>query len=127
MVVKRGMLAVVSCVAAMGLASAAKAACSGPPVTIPGYTAELEGELKVKAGTGCLFGVDGIEGVISEVKISQMPKAGKSGVENMRAYYIAKPGYQGPDEFTYVFIGTDQYGGPMRISIKRKITVVPSL
>ena len=40
-------------------------------------------------------------------------------------YYIAKPGYRGPDEFVYAFIGKDQYGGPMRVTIKRRITVVP--
>ncbi|HZW46177.1 MAG TPA: hypothetical protein VFF61_01510 [Microvirga sp.] len=94
---------------------------------IPSHSSEVEGPISVKAGTACIFSVMGIEGAISEVKVTQMPKVGKGGVENMRAYYIAKPGYQGPDEFTYAFIGTDQYGGPMRISIKRKITVVPSL
>jgi N-acetylglutamate synthase/N-acetylornithine aminotransferase len=34
------------------------------------------------------------------------------------AYYVAKPGYQGPDEFAYAYIGTDQYGGPMRVAVK---------
>lgn len=110
-----------------GLASQAQAACSGPPITIPGYTTEVEGPISVKTGTACVFGVMGIEGAISEVKITQMPKVGKAGVENLRAYYIAKPGYQGPDEFAYAFIGKDQYGGPMRIVMKRKVTVVPNL
>jgi len=105
--------------------SPAEAACSSPPIRIPGYTAELEGVLTVKAGTGCTFSLNGIEGAISEVKITQMPKVGKAGVENLRAYYIAKPGYKGPDEFTYVFIGTNERGGPMRITFKRQVNVVP--
>ena len=105
--------------------SPAQAACSGQPIRIPGYSAELEGALTVKAGTGCTFGLNGIEGAISDVRITQMPKVGKAGVENMRAYYIAKPGYKGPDEFTYVFIGTNERGGPMRITFKRQVTVVP--
>ena len=66
-------------------------------------------------------------GSISEVKILQMPKVGKAMVSNLRAHYMAKPGYQGPDEFTYAFIGTDRFGGPMRLVFKRKVSVVPSL
>jgi hypothetical protein len=38
---------------------------------------------------------------------------------------VAKPGYQGPDEFSYAIVGTDQYGGPMRVTTKMKVTVVP--
>jgi hypothetical protein len=113
--------------AALGMATQAQAACSGPPIYFSGNSAEVEGPIKVKAGTSCFFGVSGIPGAISEVKITQMPKIGKAAVENLRAYYFAKPGYQGEDEFTYTFIGTDQYGGPMRVSFKRKVTVVPSL
>jgi hypothetical protein len=108
-----------------GMTGQAQAECSGPPIMIPGYSAALEGALTVKAGTGCAFGVNGIEGAITEVKITQMPKVGRAGVENLRAYYVAKPGYKGLDEFTYVFIGTDAHGGPMHISFKRKVTVVP--
>ena len=45
-------------------------------------------------------------------------------------YYVAKPGYQGPDEFSYAFIGNDQYGGPMRVTIEtegqgRSLTGIP--
>ncbi len=46
-------------------------------------------------------------------------------MDGLAPYYVAKPGYQGTDEFAYTFIGTGQYGGPMRVTIKRKITVVP--
>jgi hypothetical protein len=94
---------------------------------IPGDSAELEGTITVKSGTGCVFGVNGIQGLISEVKITQAPKVGKAAVENLRAYYIAKPGYQGSDEFAYAFIGMNQYGSPMRIIFKQKVTVVPNL
>lgn len=83
--------------------------------------------MTVVSGTACQTGVSGIQGALTEVKIMQQPKIGKAGVEHMRPYYVAKPGYQGPDEFTYAYIGTDQYGGPMRVSIKRKILVVPKL
>ncbi len=112
---------------ALVAAGPAQAACSGPPLTFSGNSAELEGPIKVKAGTSCFFGVGGIPGAISEVKITQTPKVGKATVENLRAYYFAKPGYQGTDEFAYAFIGTDQYGEPVRISFKRKVTVVPNL
>ncbi|MCG7393549.1 hypothetical protein MHY87_11590 [Microvirga sp. ACRRW] len=117
--------AIVGFIAFAGMTGQAQAECSGPPLSIPGYSAAIEGALTVKAGTGCAFGVDGIEGAISEVKITQMPKSGRAGVQNLRAIYVAKPGYQGPDEFTYAFIGTDNRGGPMHIAIKRKVTVVP--
>ena len=122
---KAALITAAGVLAMVAITSQAQAACSGPPIIIPGNSAELEGALTVKAGTGCGFGVNGIPGAISEVKITQAPKVGKAGVQNMQAYYIAKPGYQGPDEFTYVFIGTNEYGGPMRVSIKRKVTVVP--
>ncbi len=119
------LIALAGFVAVAALTSQAQAACSGPPISIPGYSAEVEGRLQVKAGTGCAFGVNGIEGAITEVKITQMPKVGRAGVQNLRAVYVAKPGYQGPDEFAYAFIGTDNRGGPMRITFKHKITVVP--
>lgn len=127
MVVKRGMPTVAICVAIMGFASAAEADCKGPPLYFNGSIAELESPLLVKAGAGCAFGINGFPGAVSEVKITQAPKIGRAGVQNLRAIYIAKPGYQGADELTYAIIGTNDYGGPMRITIKQKITVIPSL
>jgi hypothetical protein len=109
------------------LGSQAQADCKGPPFFFQGNVAEVEAPLRVKAGTGCSFGVSGIPGAISEVQITQAPKNGKAGVQNLRATYVAKPNYEGPDEFAYTLIGTDQYGGPMRVTVRRKITVVPSL
>lgn len=120
-------LALGGLLALLALPSQFWAACSGPPLMIPGNSAELEGEIRVKSGTGCSFTISGIQGSISEVKILQMPKVGKAMVSNLRAHYMAKPGYQGPDEFTYAFIGTDRFGGPMRLVFKRKVSVVPSL
>jgi hypothetical protein len=99
--------------------------CSGPPLILPNDRAEVEGELTVKSGKGCIFNLNGIPGAISEAVISQQPKVGKAGVRGLKPFYTAKPGYQGPDEVAYTFIGTGQYGGPMRVTIKRKITVVP--
>jgi hypothetical protein len=89
------------------------------------HIVETEGAMTVKAGRGCGFGVSGIGGAIDQTVITQKPKFGTAGVRGTTPYYIAKPGYQGTDEFTYAFIGTNQYGGPMRVSIKRKVTVVP--
>jgi hypothetical protein len=99
--------------------------CSGPPVYFNGEIVEVEGELTVKAGKGCAFSINGIPGALKETVISQKPKIGRAGVDGLKPYYMAKPGYQGPDEFAYTFVGMNQYGGPMRITIKRKITVVP--
>ncbi|MBJ6124091.1 hypothetical protein [Microvirga splendida] len=99
--------------------------CSGAPVYFTGEISEVEGPLTVKAGKGCLFGLDGIPGALTETVISQKPKIGRAGVEGLKPYYLAKPGYQGPDEFAYTFIGQGRYGGPMRVTIRRKITVVP--
>ncbi|WP_134500103.1 hypothetical protein [Microvirga pakistanensis] len=58
------------------------------------------------------------------MKIVQAPRIGRAGVQNLRAVYVAKAGYQGADEFAYALIGMNQYGGPMRVTIKRKVTVV---
>ncbi|MGO4706967.1 hypothetical protein AB4072_14460 [Microvirga sp. 2MCAF38] len=113
--------------ACSGFAGAAQAGCDGPPFYIPSSIAELEAPITVEAGTGCAFGLSGIPGAINEVKITQAPKIGRAGVQNLNAIYVAKPGYQGSDEFAYALIGTDQYGGPMRVIIKRKVTVVPKL
>lgn len=114
------------CGAVMGFAGVARAECKGPAFIIPGNLAEIEVPLTVKAGTGCGFGVSGVPGAIEDVQITQQPKTGRASVQNLRPVYVAKPGYQGPDEFTYTYIGKDQYGGPMKVSVKRKITVVPS-
>ena len=99
--------------------------CSGPPLMFNSSMAQIEGDYTVKAGKGCRFSVSGISGVIEETVITQKPRVGTAGVQGAKAYYIAKAGYQGPDEFAYAFIGKNQYGGPMRITIKRRITVVP--
>jgi hypothetical protein len=99
--------------------------CSGAPVYFSGEISEVEGPLTVKSGKGCLFGIEGIPGALTQTVISQRPKIGRAGVEGHAPYYLAKPGYQGPDEFAYTFIGQGQYGGPMRVTVRRKITVVP--
>ncbi|MBZ6077662.1 hypothetical protein [Microvirga puerhi] len=96
-----------------------------PPMNFNSQIAELEGQLTVKAGKGCGFGISGIDGAINEVVITQKPKVGLAGVRGTTPYYVAKPGYQGADEFAYAYIGTNQYGGPMRVVIKRKVTVIP--
>jgi hypothetical protein len=125
MITTNRIAAVSAFLAAFGIYGTAGAACSGPPAYFSGSVAEFEAELRVKAGTGCRFSLNGIEGVIKEAKITQQPKIGRAGVEGLDPYYVAKAGYQGPDEFAYSIIGTDQYGGPMRVTIKRKVTVVP--
>ena len=99
--------------------------CSGAPVYFSGEIAEIEGAMTVKAGKGCFFNISGIPGALTETVITQKPKVGRAGVEGLKPYYFAKPGYQGSDEFAYTFVGQGQYGGPMRVTIRRKITVVP--
>ncbi len=105
--------------------NAAGAQCVVAPVYFTSARVESEGTMSVSAGKGCRFGLNGIPGAIAEAKIVQKPKFGRAGVEGLKPYYVAKPGYAGPDEFSYAFIGTDQYGGPMHILIKRKVTVTP--
>ncbi len=99
--------------------------CSGPPLMFNSSMAEVVGEYTVKSGKGCRFSISGISGVIEETVITQKPRVGAAGVQGSVPYYVAKPGYQGPDEFTYAFIGKNQCGGPMRVTVKRRITVVP--
>ena len=99
--------------------------CIVTPVNFNSHITETVGEMTVKAGKGCGMTVGGITGAINQTVITQMPKFGRAGVRGSTAIYVAKPGYQGPDEFAYAYIGTDQYGGPMRVTIRRKITVVP--
>ncbi|MBA1154858.1 hypothetical protein [Microvirga mediterraneensis] len=111
------------CVLGTGVAQAQD--CSGAPVYFNGELADVEGELTVKAGKGCVFGLNGIPGALNETVISLKPRIGRAGVDGLKPYYMAKPGYQGPDEFAYTFIGMSQYGGPMRITVRRKVTVVP--
>jgi hypothetical protein len=111
---------------ALTSANAARAAdCEAAPIYFNGNVAELSGDVTVKAGKGCGFGLNGIQGAINETVIIQKPKFGTAGVRGHTAIYVAKPGYQGPDEFTYAHIGINQYGGPMKVSIRRKVTVVP--
>jgi hypothetical protein len=99
--------------------------CVVTPMMFNSHVANVEGEMTVKAGKGCGFGLNGIQGAISEAVIVQKPKAGMAGVRGIMPFYVAKPGYQGPDEFSYAIVGTDQYGGPMRVTTKMKVTVVP--
>jgi hypothetical protein len=99
--------------------------CSGPPLMFNSTMAELVTDYTVKAGKGCRFSVSGLPGVIEQAVIVQKPRIGTAGVQGGMPYYVARPGYQGPDEFAYSFIGKDQSGGPMRVTIKRRITVVP--
>ncbi|MBM6593392.1 hypothetical protein [Microvirga pudoricolor] len=110
---------------ACSLSEAANAACTSSPVFFSGPLSETEGAITVNAGTACRFNPNGIPGAVREVKILQAPKVGRAKVENLSVYYAAKPGYSGPDEFAYAYIGTDQYGGPMNVVVRRKATVVP--
>ena len=106
-------------------ASAQAQDCVVAPMTFSTHIVNLEGEMTVKAGKGCGFGLNGIEGATSEATMVQKPKTGMAGVQGIMPFYVAKPGYKGPDEFSYAIIGTDQYGGPMRVTTKMKVTVVP--
>src|SRR4028119_1344394 len=99
--------------------------CVVSPMYFQSNLANIDGEMTVKAGKGCGFSLNGIEGAISEAAIVQKPKTGLAGVRGIMPYYVAKPGYRGADEFSYAIIGTDQYGGPMRITTKMKVTVIP--
>ncbi|MBQ0822580.1 hypothetical protein HPT29_003075 [Microvirga terrae] len=115
------------CVFACGLWSGAVRAqdCSAQAVYFNGDIVETEGDMTVRSGKGCTFNLNGIRGAISETVISLKPKVGKAGVTNLKPYYLSKPGYQGPDEFAYTFVGMNQYGGPMRVTVRRKVVVVP--
>ncbi|NIX75124.1 hypothetical protein [Microvirga terricola] len=99
--------------------------CIVAPMNFNSHVATVEGEMTVKAGKGCGFGLNGIQGGINEAVIVQKPKVGRAGVQGLTPFYVAKPGYQGADEFAYAINGTDQYGGPMRVTTKMKVTVVP--
>jgi len=103
----------------------AMADCSAASVPINSARYESVGELTVKAGTGCIFNINNIPGAVQQTKIIQAPKAGRAGVRGLEPFYAAKPGYSGLDEFTYAFIGMDQYGGPLNVVIKWKVTVIP--
>ncbi|MCB5174339.1 hypothetical protein [Microvirga lenta] len=105
--------------------SASAQNCSGAPIYFNGSIAAVEGELTVKSGKGCTFNINNIPGAINETVITQKPRVGKAGVQGLTPYYVAKPGYTGSDEFSYTFLGMDQYGGTMRVTFKQKITVVP--
>ncbi len=100
-------------------------ACTASNVYLYSARFEAEGPMTVSSGKGCTFNINNIPGALEDVQIVQKPKVGQAGVRNMKPFYVAKPGYTGPDEFAYAFIGKDQYGGPMRIVIKRTVTVVP--
>ena len=97
----------------LGVMNAARAAdCVSPPLYFNGNIVEISGTTTVKVGKGCAFAVNGIPGAIDETIISQKPKVGQASIRGHRAIYAAKPGYLGPDEFAYTYVGTDQYGGP---------------
>ena len=117
--------AFVALACALSVSAAQAQDCSGTPLMFNSSIAELDGPFTIKSGKGCRFSLSNIPGSITEVVIVQKPRVGAAGVQGGTPYYIAKPGYQGPDEFTYAFIGKDQYGGPMRVTVKRRITVVP--
>src|SRR6478735_3672409 len=92
-------LAVATVVGTMVFAYAASAAdCESTPIYFNGNMAEISGDVTVKAGKGCGFRLNGIQGAINETTITQMPKVGRAGVRGNTAIYMAKPGYQGPDE-----------------------------
>jgi hypothetical protein len=112
-------------VALLSANSARAADCDAAPIYFNGNIAEVSGNVTVKAGKGCGFGLNGIQGAINETLVTQKPKFGIAGIRGHTAIYIAKAGYQGPDEFVYAHVGIDQYGGPMKVTVRRKITVIP--
>lgn len=99
--------------------------CVVAPMNFNSHVANVDGEMTVKAGKGCGFGLNGIQGAITEAAIAQKPRVGMAGVRGLMPFYVAKPGYRGADEFSYTISGMDQYGGPMRVTTRMKVTVVP--
>ena len=99
--------------------------CAVAPMMFNSHIANIDGEMTVRAGKGCGFGLNGIEGAIREAVIVQKPRTGTAGVQGIMPFYVAKPGYQGPDEFSYAIIGTDRFGGLMRVSTRMKVKVIP--
>jgi hypothetical protein len=118
-------LGLTACAFVSGESHAQPADCVVPPTSFNSHAADVESTMTVRAGKGCGFNIMGIEGAITETKIIQVPKTGRAGVQGNTVYYVAKPGYKGADEFAYAYIGTDNYGGPMRITIRRKVDVIP--
>jgi hypothetical protein len=104
----------------------ASAECSVEPTHGLREHADLEGgRMRVQAGTACGITIMGIPGALSETKITQPPRFGVAGVRGNMVVYAAKKGFKGEDQFAYSHVGTDTYGGPMTITIRRKVDVVP--
>jgi hypothetical protein len=112
---------------ALGLGlTEANARCTAEPTHGLREHAEVTGgRITVQAGSSCGLTIIGIPGALNETKITEAPRSGRADVRGSTVYYIAKAGYKGEDEFTYAHIGTDMYGGAMKITVRRKVTVVP--
>jgi hypothetical protein len=78
--------------------------CSVTPMIFNSHVANLEGEMTVKAGKGCGFGLNGIQGAITEAAIVQKPKAGMAGVRALCPFMWPNP------------VIRDQTSSPMRSS-----------
>ena len=122
--------------AVLGLACTAVGAdaqaqdCAVAPMTFNSHIANIDGEMTVKAGKGCGFGLNGIQGAIREAAIVQKPKTGMAGVQGHHALLRGQAGLSGTGRIRLRVHRHDQYGGPMRVTIEneghgRSLTGIP--
>lgn len=108
---------------AFGESRADPTACTVDPLPLA-RKIDTQGHMTVKSGKGCGINIY-IPGAIKSITLLQRPKFGRAGLQGSTVFYVAKPGFQGQDEYSYNYTGIDNYGAEMDITIHEKVDVLP--
>ena len=85
----------------------------------------VDGYMTVKSGKRCSIVLQYSSGPTTTTQLVAAPAVGKASVSGHRITYLPRPGYTGPDRFTYARSGQDRFGRPTVRTVNVNVTVAP--
>ena len=85
----------------------------------------FDGHMTVKSGTRCSIARQNSSAAITTTRIVSPPAYGAASTRGAHIFYMSRPGYRGPDRFTFQGSGLDRYGRPVVRTVNVNVQVVP--
>jgi hypothetical protein len=79
--------------------------------------------MSARSGKPCAIRLQYTSGTAESVGIAQRPSHGTVTTSGQSVIYVSRPGYMGPDNFTYTRHGRDKWGNRGAKTIRVAVTV----
>jgi hypothetical protein len=114
----------IACVAAVliGIGAGDVFACSVPLIRSL-HNQTVDGTMSARSGKPCAIRLQYTSGTAESVGIAQRPSHGTVTTSGQSVIYVSRPGYMGPDNFTYTRHGRDKWGNRGAKTIRVAVTV----